>query len=525
MTTLADAGVAELAIVVPTTRVALSVPEDVPLAEQLPALLRRFGHAPHDWALARPDGSVLDLTQTPAQLAIGPGDLLRLVPRGTPASVATEPEPRWAAVATRRCGLATLTGTGVLGALLLVLLAPTGTASGVAAAVIGLALLATAALLARWVGDAAAGLLTAATALPYGFVGGGLLLGGTDPDATSLLAAAAALTLYSALAAMGVAARLPAFIAPGHRHQPAAPEQLAARISPFVAAGLAAAAVALSTLPVLTLGIPAAAAAAVLAAVAVGCLPVLPPLAYRLASLARLLSGASSAGTGPDRIDPAGTNPAGVDPAAAEPNATEPASIYPTGTALAGTVPTGTVPTGIGLADNGPTAPADRAPTAGAEMLARTELAGHYLTALLAAAAALIVGCVSVMLHGGQWSGWVLSTVLGLLLLCRARGLEVLSQRVGPLLGGLATLAVVLAAGAAGPLAGLPAGMRLSVAVALLLLIGAAAGMYGLVLAGRRPPPPWPLLLDGAGLLLGVSVLPLTLAVCELYTLLGGPLR
>jgi ESX secretion system protein EccD len=464
VTGVAATGLTRVTVVAPQTRVDLSIPDDVPLADILPTLLRYVGAdvaaagvAHGGWALARLGGPALDTDRTPAQLGVKHGEELHFTPREAVAPEVVFDDVvdaiaggvdragrRWAAGTTRCCGLAVLAGAALLGAALLALVAPAPhLPSGLAALGIGLVLLAVSAVLARAAGDAGAGLLAAALAAPYGFVAGLLLVapdtGATGWGAAPLLTGAALLVLFLVLGAMAVAVAVPV----------------------FVGAGTAALALAVTALVVLLPGVRPASAAAVLATVTLAAVPMLPMLAFRLARL-----------------------------------------------------PVPTIPTTPDELKD------DAVQVAGADVLARTLLAGEYLTALLAAASALVLGCVPVLIAGDRWTGWVLALVAAALLLCRSRTFEVLPHRLSPLLAGLAALGVLLVGGTLrSPAGDLPAGTRVAVAVAILVVIGAVAGTYGLAVAGRRITPVAGRVLDIVEVVLGLAVIPLALDVCGLYSM------
>ncbi len=466
MTVLAGTGLTRVTIVAPRTRVDLSVPDDVPLADLLPGLLHHVGEdtaatgASHGgWALSRLGGAPLDTDRTPTQLGLKHGEELQFTPREVVAPEAVfddvvdaiaggvaDAGQRWGATTTRRCGLAVLGGAALAGAALLALYAPAPRLpAGLAALVVGLLLLLTAAIMARALGDARAGLVLAAVAQPYGFVGGLLLVtphaGPTRWGAGPLLLGAVGLLLFTVLAGVAVAYQVPAFVG-------------AATVS---AAG------AVATLVVLLTGARPVSAAAVLAALCLAAVPALPMLAFRLARL-----------------------------------------------------PLPTIPTTTEELKS------DAVQVAGADVLARTGTAGRYLTALLTAVSVLALGCVPVLLGSPHPTSWALALVVPLVLLCRARTLPVRVHRLPLLLAGLLGLATVLvAATVTGSPAGVsvPAGARLTVAVALLLLTGAVAATYGLVAAGRRSTPVWGRVLDVVEVVLGLAVVPLALGACGLYTL------
>jgi type VII secretion integral membrane protein EccD len=85
-------GLSRVTIVAPQSRVDLAIPADVPLADLLPTLLRYAGKdladdgaAQGGWVLARLGGITLDSARTPAQLDVRDGDMLYLTPRASSA--------------------------------------------------------------------------------------------------------------------------------------------------------------------------------------------------------------------------------------------------------------------------------------------------------------------------------------------------------------------------------------------------------------------------------------------------------
>lgn len=462
MTVVAGAGLTRVTVVAPKTRVDLSIPDDLPLADLLPTLLRyvgedvaRAGVVHGGWALARLGGAPLATDRTPAQLAIKHGEELHFAPREELApevvfddvvdAIAAGVDGhsrRWSPTTTRRFGLGVLAGAALLGAVLLAL-AGTPIPGGVAGLAVAALLLVTATVLARAVGDARAGLLAAALATGYGFVGGLLLLAPAPGryGAGALLLGAMVALLCLVLGGIAIAYLVPA----------------------FVGAGLAVFALCVASFVVLAFGVAPASAAAVLAALALGALPVLPMSAFRLARL-----------------------------------------------------PVPTIPTDVEELKS------DAVEVAGADVLARTVTAGHYLTALLSAAAVVLAGCLPVLVAAGGWAGLALTLVASVVLLCRCRVCTVLAQRLPLLLAGLVGLAVLLTGVVLAPAdsTGPVAGIRVPVAVAALLLVGATAGGYGLAAAGRRATPVGGRVLDIVEVVLGLAVVPLVLAVCGLYTII-----
>lgn len=88
MAATVSGGLSRVTVVAPTTRVDLSLPSDVPLADLLPTLLRYAGEDLADtgvghggWALTRLGSAPLDTGRSVVQLEIRDGDVLYLTPR------------------------------------------------------------------------------------------------------------------------------------------------------------------------------------------------------------------------------------------------------------------------------------------------------------------------------------------------------------------------------------------------------------------------------------------------------------
>ncbi|MGH3762643.1 type VII secretion integral membrane protein EccD [Actinophytocola sp.] len=232
-------GLVRVTVAAPARRIDLALPERSPLAELLPALL---GHAGEDladagataggWVLRRADGTVLEPARTLAAHRVRDGEVLHLTQAHTDwpeleyddlvdaiATGSSRLGTTWGPRHTRATGLALAALATVL-CLVAVLRAgppwpgPGGWALGAAAL-----LLAAGVLLARTTGDAGAGAITAMTALPFAFAGGGLVLAGdrwfTELGAPHLLAACAALLLASMVGLFGVVDRAAVFVGGG----------------------------------------------------------------------------------------------------------------------------------------------------------------------------------------------------------------------------------------------------------------------------------------------------------------------
>jgi len=225
--TQAGTGLARIAVVAPTRRIDLALPEHLPLVGLLPAVLRQADENPSDgtadggWALRRTNGSTLDLNRTLAAQQVRDGETLHLLPRRTEwpelayddlmEAIAAGARRRglpWTPAATRLTGL--LTGAVLLLLALVAVVTAGGTGVAAGAALLGTAavLVAVGVLLSRAMADSLAGAVLAALALPYAFVGGAVALAGGEPvtelGAPHLLVGSAALTLTGVLGMLGV---------------------------------------------------------------------------------------------------------------------------------------------------------------------------------------------------------------------------------------------------------------------------------------------------------------------------------
>ncbi|QOC89957.1 type VII secretion integral membrane protein EccD [Micromonospora craniellae] len=453
-------GLARITVSSPLRRVDVALPEQVPLVELLPEVLRHAGVGLADdgerhggWLLRRADGSTLATGQALHAQGVRDGEVLHLVP-----GRAEWPEPEyddvveaiadgarqrgaaWSPDATR---VAALAGAGVpLGVGLVALLAvgPGGPAWPVATLVSVLLVLA-GTVLSRARGDGAAGAVLGGYALPYAAVAGALAVSSGDPvgplgplrwvGAEEALTGAVALLLVSVLGLLGVATRQRVFVA-------------------GVAVGVFGVPTALGGV---LLG-PAGTTAVLLCvlAFAIGAVPL---LAIRLGRVP---------------------------------------------------LPPTTLPTGATDALDQPRDLPDRGRVYAA--VARTEemltgmLIGH---AVLAATAGLILGVT------GGLAGRLLVVITSTVFLLRARLFVAVRHRVPPLLAGLAgyaTLGTVLAVDAATEPLALPVGG---------LLVGLTVAAAGTGYA-RRPVSPYVgRIADLTDTALVISVVPIACAVLGLY--------
>ncbi|MEV6812607.1 type VII secretion integral membrane protein EccD [Micromonospora sp. NPDC051296] len=236
-------GLARVTVSAPQRRVDVALPEQVPLTELLPEVLRHAGEGLADdgerhggWVLRRADGSVLTTGQALLAQGVRDGEVLHLVPAHAEwpeleyddvveaiADAARRRGGAWSPGATRAAALA---GAGVpLAVGLLALLAGgPGQATGwLAATLVAVLLVLAGTVLSRAQGDGPAGAVLGGYALPYGAVAGALAVSSGDPvgpfgplrwiGAAELLAGAVALLLVSVLGLFGVATRLRIFVA------------------------------------------------------------------------------------------------------------------------------------------------------------------------------------------------------------------------------------------------------------------------------------------------------------------------
>ncbi|MFG1675670.1 type VII secretion integral membrane protein EccD [Micromonospora sp. NPDC049282] len=449
-------GLARVTISAPRRRVDVALPEQVPLAELLPEVLRHAGEGLADdgerhggWVLRRTDGAVLATAQALLPQGVRDGEVLHLVPARAEwpeleyddvveaiVDGARRRGTAWSAGATRAAALA---GAGVPLAVGLVAVLSTGPGEGgwPVATAVALILVLAATAASRAYGDGPAGATLGGYALPWAATAGALAVGSGDPvgpipglrwvGAPELLVGSVALLLVAVLGLLGVAHRSRVPVA-------------------GVTVGAVGAAAALGALP-----LDPAGAAAVLLGVLVFALGGLPLLAIRVGKLP---------------------------------------------------LPPLTLPTPAGTRDL-----PDRGRVHAA--VARAEEA---LTGMLLGHAVLTVGTVVVLVATGGTAGRLLVAVGCAVLLLRSRLFVAVRHRVPAVAAGLAGYALLGAvlAERAGP------GGRLALTVgglALALVAVTAGATYA-----RRPLSPYlGRLADLTDTALVVAVVPVACAVLDLY--------
>ncbi|MFI7603609.1 type VII secretion integral membrane protein EccD [Micromonospora sp. NPDC049366] len=236
-------GLARVTISAPRRRVDVALPEQVPLAELLPDVLRHAGEGLADdgerhggWLLRRTDGAPLSTAQALLPQGVRDGEVLHLVPAHAHwpeleyddvveaiADGARRRGGAWTPAATR---VAVLAGAAVPLGVGLVALLGGGPRAGVGwPGALGVAVLLVVAgtIASRAYGDGVTAATVGGYALPYAAAAGALAVGSGDPvgpfaplrwvGAPELLAGAASLLLVAVLGLLGVASRPRVFVA------------------------------------------------------------------------------------------------------------------------------------------------------------------------------------------------------------------------------------------------------------------------------------------------------------------------
>ncbi|MEU2560078.1 type VII secretion integral membrane protein EccD [Streptomyces longispororuber] len=473
----AGLGFCRVTIVAPDSRVDVALPDDVPVADLYPEILRLSRQSPAEGApvgyhLVRRDGAVLDSARTFTAQRILDGELLTLRPFSASlppavfddvsdaiASAVTRDRTLWNADLTRVAGL-----TG--GAVLPVLLAFTAWSAaprhdthglpGILAAVAGLVLLAFACVRGRVYDDRAGAVALGLGALPNVAVAGSGLLPPADGQGIGKL------QFLLACAAVLIAAVVLVLVSP-HGD------------GPFVAFAAAAAVGLLATFAAALRELTPTETAALCAPLAVGALAFLPGLSMRFARL-----------------------PIGYDPPHAARRTYDPDP------------------------EPAPQPPVD------AERIAAQARRGHELLIGLVGGCALVAVGAAVVL-GSSADTWarLLALATGVAMLMRAQLFRYTAQVTACLAAGLACLVLLGVGLALNPpgalvrdaLGGDTAALDLRT-IWLTAAIGAGAALcaaIGLITARRGVTPFWGRFLEIAEGFVLLTLLPLTLAVFDVY--------
>ena len=220
--TLNGVGLVRVTVAAPRRRMDLALPEDAVVAEIIPGLLARAGDELADsgiahggWVLRRFDGSPLAPARTLAGQRVRDGEVLRLAPRRQDwpeldyddlvdaIATSSRRRPRWAPRYTRVAGLGLGAAVVLCGLIAVAGAGPDWSAPAHWALGQAVLLLLAGIVLARVVGDEAAGAVAGLAALPYGFAWGLLSQAGDVPltalGAPQLLVGCAALTAFAAV--------------------------------------------------------------------------------------------------------------------------------------------------------------------------------------------------------------------------------------------------------------------------------------------------------------------------------------
>ncbi|MET7791404.1 type VII secretion integral membrane protein EccD [Streptomyces sp900116325] len=485
MSTTAATGFCRVTVVAPDSRIDVALPEDIAVADIYPEILRLTGQTqaagnPTGYHLVRRDGTVLDGARTLAAQQVLDGELLSLRPfaQSLPPAVFDDVSDAVASAVTRDRHLWSdelLRGAGLLGGVLLLVLMgfvlwfadpvrhDMHSLPGIIAGSAGLLLTAFAGVRARVYGDRGTAVALGLGALPLVLIAGSGIIGpdaGQGPGRLQFL-----LGCVSVLVASVV---LVALTPSGD--------------APFVAATFVATVGTLATFVAILTEVSATGTAAVCAPVALGLVAFLPGLSARFA---RLPIGYASPRTAPG----------GYDDSFANPNASP-------------------EPEGV---------PVD------ADRIAAQARRGHeMLLGLVGGCAAVVVGSAAVLGFSGNVWGRLLALAAGLAMLLRARLFRYTSQVACVLVAGIGAVALLILGLSLNPpadlvreLARYGASGSLDIrTVWLSAAVAAGAALLtaiGLIIPRKGLSPFWGRLLDLTESALLLSLVPLCLAVLDVF--------
>ncbi|WP_335939659.1 type VII secretion integral membrane protein EccD [Streptomyces sp. PTD5-9] len=493
MSSTAATGFCRVTVVAPDSRIDVALPEDIAVADVYPEILRLTGQSqptgtPTGYHLVRRDGTVLDGARTLAAQQVLDGEILGLRPfaQSLPPAVFDDVSDAVASAVTRDRHLWSddlLRGAGLVGGVLLLLLMgfvlwfadpvrhDMHSLPGVIAGAAGLLLTAYAGVRARVYADRASAVALGLGALPLVLIAGSGVIGpdpGQGPGRLQFLLGCVAVLIAS----VALVALTPSGDAP------------------FVAATFLATVGTLATFVAILTEASATETAAVCAPVALGLVAFLPGLSARFA---RLPIGYASPRTAPGGYDDGLTG--------------------------AGPAP-----------DAGPDAPGAPAAPVDADRIAAQARRGHeMLLGLVGGSAAVVVGCAAVLGFSDDLWGQLLALAAGLAMLLRARLFRYTSQVACALVAGIGAIALLVLGLSlhppAGPLFDLVRyGDRSSLDIRTIWLSAAVAAgaalltAIGLIIPRKGLSPFWGRLLDLAEGAVLLSLVPLCLAVLDVFT-------
>jgi len=477
----AATGFCRVTIVAPDSRIDVALPEDIPVADLYPEILRLSGQSPAEGApvgyhLVRRDGSVLDSARSFAAQRVLDGEVLSMRPfaESLPPAVFDDVSDAVASAVSKDRRLWSddlMRGAGLVGGVVLLVLTAfvlwfadpvrhdMHSLPGILAAVAGVLLIAFAAVRARVYDDRPSAIALGLAALPHVMIAGSGLLpleeGGGIGRLQFLLGCVAVLVASVALIAATPSGD-----------------------GPFVAAASASAVGTLVTFVAILTDIPPVETAALCVPVAVGAIAFLPGLSARFA---RLPIGYSAPRPGTMRYD--------EDPDAAP----------------------------------------DTAGPVDAERIAAQARRGHeMLLGLVGGCAAVVVGAAAVLGFSDSVWGQLLALAAGLAMLMRARLFRYTVQVACALAAGLAALALLALGLALNPPADLVRelltgdsgafDLRTIWLTAALAAAAALVTAIGLIVPRRGVTPFWGRFLDIAEGAVLLSLVPLCLAVLDVYS-------
>ncbi|MFI7242559.1 type VII secretion integral membrane protein EccD [Streptomyces qinglanensis] len=465
-----DTGFSRVTIVAPDSRIDVALPEDIPVADLYPEILRLSGQtpaagAPVGYHLVRRDGTVLDSSRSFAAQRILDGEVLSLRPfaESLPPAVFDDVSDAVASAVTRDRRLwgddmmraAGLIGAGVLLSLMAVVLwfsDPAGHdmhgLAGVLAAVTGVLLVALSAVRARVYEDRPTSITLGLTAMPHLMVAGSGLLPLEDGLGIGKLQ-----FLLGCVTVLLAATLLIALTPDGD--------------GPFVATAFTATVGTLITFVAIVADLPATETAAVCAPVAVGVLAFLPSLSTRFARL-------------PIGFEATRTRMSDYD---ADPDA----------------------------------APETQGPIDGERIAAQARRGHELLVGLVGGCAAVVVVSTAVLSFSASGWGQLLALATGLAMLLRARLFRYTSQVSSALAAGLAAL-LLLGAGLAGDFPADGDALRTVWLSAALAMAAVLAVAVGLAVPRKGVTPFWGRFVEILETFVLLTLIPLCLAVMQVYS-------
>ncbi|MFE7758405.1 type VII secretion integral membrane protein EccD [Streptomyces sp. NPDC057418] len=486
MSTTAATGFCRVTVVAPDSRIDVALPEDIAVADVYPEILRLTGQTqaagtPTGYHLVRRDGTVLDGARTLCAQQVLDGELLSLRPfaQSLPPAVFDDVSDAVASAVTRDRHLWSdelLRGAGLVGGVLLLVLMgfvlwfadpvrhDMHSLPGVIAGSAGLLLTAFAGVRARVYADRATAVALGLGALPLVLIAGSGIIGadaGQGPGRLQFLLGCVAVLLASVV--------LVALTPSGD--------------APFVAATFLATVGTLATFVAILTEASATETAAVTVVVALGLVAFLPGLSARFA---RLPIGYASPRTAPVGYDDSFAGP--------------------------------------GAAPEGGAEPVD------ADRIAAQARRGHeMLLGLVGGCAAVVVGSAAVLGFSDSVWGQILALAAGLAMLLRARLFRYTSQVACVLVAGIGATGLLVLGLSLNPPADLlydlvRYGDRGSLDIRTIWLSAAVAAgaalltAIGLVIPRKGLSPLWGRLLDLTESALLLSLVPLCLAVLDVYT-------